>query len=277
VVAVAAILLVAILPGPRSAVADLLGLPGIRIEFTDRDTTEEVPAAIDSSLLFGERTTLSGAGDVAQFTIMIPGNESLGQPEEVWIRTSGDVTAVSLVYPAREDLPEIGESGVGMLLMQIQSGEDVPFLAKRASTFAPPEFVTVNGESGFWVENGELVVLPSEFTGEQGMTRPSGNVLIWAAGGVTYRMETALDLKIAIHIAESLRPAGQAESGNQNGMAIVGEVTAIRSSSRRLRHEPSTLPCRRAHRSVRLSDRPRSRRWLGLHPTRGATTNRLCG
>jgi hypothetical protein len=277
VLAAAVVLLVAIQPGPRNAVADLLGLPGIRIELTDRDTTDDVPTSIGSSLLFGERTTLAGAMENAPFTLKVPGDESLGDPDEVWMRISGDVTVVSLVYGEREDLPEIGETGVGMLLMQIHSGEDAPFLAKRASRFAPPESVTVNGEGGFWIENGELVVLPSEFTGDQGMTRPSGNVLIWADNGVTWRMETALEMNTAIRIAESLESAGEGRSGNQIGMAIVGEVAALRSSSGRHHHESSSLSCRHARRTVRLSDQPCPRRRLGIHPPRGAAAGRLRG
>jgi hypothetical protein len=33
-----------------------------------------------------------------------------------------------------------------------------------------------------------------------------GHVLIWENGNITYRLETALDLKEAVKVAESLKP-----------------------------------------------------------------------
>lgn len=38
-----------------------------------------------------------------------------------------------------------------------------------------------------------------------GVALVEGHVLIWAAGGVTYCLETRLDMEAAVQIAESLR------------------------------------------------------------------------
>lgn len=273
--AIAAVLLVLVVafPGPRNAVADFLGLPGIRIELTEGPSSDEPTASIGSSLLFGDQTTLDNAQEHVPFPILLPASETMREPDEVWVRTSGDVPVVSLIYAVRDDLPEIGETNVGMLLMQFQASEEAPLLAKRSSQFSPPEIVYVNGEGGFWIENGVLVVLPSEITGEQEMTRRSGNVLIWEDEGVTYRMETALDMSESLRIAESLQPFEEAR--NQTPPAVVGEVATLRTSSRRNRHEPSPLPCRHSCHTARSPRRNRPRRRLGVDPPLGADPGRL--
>ena len=43
--------------------------------------------------------------------------------------------------------------------------------------------------------------------------RLTGNVLLWEAEGVTYRLESSLDLELSLAIAESLAPVTDSESG----------------------------------------------------------------
>lgn len=269
--AAAAILLVVTLPAPREAIADFLGLPGIRIELVDRHGSDEPPTSIGSSLLFGTRTTPGEAQAQVPFTILAPDGAGLPEPDEVWLRTADGVSAVSLVYGVRDDLPEIGDTGVGMLLMQFQATDEVPFLAKRASMTGPLTSVTVNGQSGFWIANGELVVLPPGLES----TRRSGNVLLWEDDGVTFRMESALGMTTAIGIAESLQPITGQGKGNQLDVAVVGEVTTSRTASRRSHHESPSLPCRHARRTARPSCLSRPRRRLGVDPAGGAVATAL--
>jgi len=102
-------------------------------------------------------------------------------------------------------LPAIGDTGVGMLLMQIDaSGNTSMLIGKRASAESPPRPVTIDGAKGLWIQGGVLMA----DAGDPFWTyaRRSGNVLVWEAGGVTYRMESNLPLNDALAIAESLQP-----------------------------------------------------------------------
>jgi hypothetical protein len=191
-------------------------------------------------LLFGEQTTLANAQEELPFTMYVPAHDDLEDPDEVWLRDSSGVKAVSLIYEARDALPEIGDTGVGMLLMEFQTGEEAPYIAKRSMGEGTFAVVTVNGKEGYWIENGELVVLPPG--GQPAQTRRSGNVLIWSDRGTTFRMETSLDQEEAIRIAESLVPYEASVSGNQSGGWIVvgvpgGMLAARDATARRRRHE----------------------------------------
>jgi hypothetical protein len=87
--------------------------------------------------------------------------------------------------------------------MEMQAAEKPPLLAKRVMGNGTLSIVNVNNRDAFWVENGELVVLGAP-AGDAG--RPSANVLIWADGDTTYRLESDLGVEEAIGIAESLAP-----------------------------------------------------------------------
>lgn len=206
--AIAAMLLVAMslaLPDARQAVADWLGFPGIRIEIGDRaDDPPPSVTAIGGSLLLGEATTLQGVEAAVDFAVVAPGGLDDVDPE-VYLNTFEGAPVVSLLYPASNGLPEIGETGVGLLLMQIDaSGNTSMFIAKRASAESPPQPVTVDGVEGLWIRGGVLMIDAGDpfWTYE----RRSGNVLVWEQGGITYRMESNLPRDDAIAVVESLEP-----------------------------------------------------------------------
>jgi hypothetical protein len=227
----ALIVLTAALPGPRRAVADFFGLPGIRIEIFSRspdDQQPETPKEIGSSLLFGDRATLDEAQDIAPFAIMLPQLDPAREPDEVYMRDDEGVAGVSLLYVASDDLPQIGTTGVGLLLMEFRTSGDEPFIAKRAmgddGTFG---VITINGREAYWIQNGELIVDAPDLggSGESVFSRRSGNVLIWTDGQTTFRLESMLSRDAAIEIAESLAPWQGADEGNRSGIAVVSMVS----------------------------------------------------
>jgi hypothetical protein len=60
---------------------------------------------------------------------------------------------------------------------------------------------------GYWVRDGRLYIAPDPGSYGRfgtGASRPSGNVLLWQEGGVTYRLETTLDRAPAVALAENL-------------------------------------------------------------------------
>lgn len=204
----AAVLAIATLavPDARHAVADWFGFPGIRIEIGDRDG--DPPPAVTSigdSLLLGQALTLDDVQERAGFPVVIPGGALSSVPPEVYLNTSRGTPVVSLLYPASDDLPAIGTTGAGLLLMQIDaSGDTSIWITKRATGETSPQPVAVNGADGLWIRGGVLMTDAGDpFWTYQ---RRSGNVLVWEQDGVTYRMESNLPLNDALAFAESLEP-----------------------------------------------------------------------
>jgi hypothetical protein len=66
--------------------------------------------------------------------------------------------------------------------------------------------VQVGDRDAYWITGETQLVLdqdPSE-TFDDLIARDSGNVLLWELDGITFRLETALDLSDALAIAESV-------------------------------------------------------------------------
>ncbi len=206
--AVAAMLLAMtlILPDTRHALADWLDFPGIRIEIGDR-ASDPPPTvtSIGGSLLLGDASTLEGAASAVEFDLLVPGAGLEGFQPEVYLNHFQGAPVVSFLFPESNELPEIGTTGVGLLLMQIDAAGDTSmFITKRASAESPPRPVTVDGSAAMWIQGGVLMLDAGDpFWTYQ---RRSGNVLVWEQGGVTYRMESNLHQDDAIAIAESLTP-----------------------------------------------------------------------
>ncbi len=204
----AALLITAILAvqDGRHAVADWFWFPGIRIEIGDREgDPPPTVTSIGGSLLLGQAAALDEVQDRAGFAIALPGGVLAGIEPESYVNTSRGAPMVSLLYPASDDLPAIGATDVGVLLMEIDAaGDTAMFITKRVVGETAPEVVDVNGVQGLWIQGGVLMSDAGDpFWNYQ---RRSGNVLVWERDGVTYRMESNLPLNEALAIAESLAP-----------------------------------------------------------------------
>lgn len=213
VLAILAALIVALaLPTSRSAIAEFFGIEGIRIEF-GQDAMQDLPGtptSIGGSLLLGERSTLEAAMDAAPFDIVVPGDATIGEPEETYLNQRSEVTVVGMLWKTNDELPEIGSTGVGMLLLEIESEDDAVILMKKAVSSSAFETADVGDAFGFWIENAVLTVEPVEglmLDLLEPSQRRSGNVLIWSDGETTYRLETQLPQEDTVRIAESLVPA----------------------------------------------------------------------
>lgn len=199
-------------PASRSAIADFFGIEGIRIEFggDDRDVPE-TPTSIGGSLLLGEETTLDAARAEAPFGIVAPGDDAAGAPDEVYLNRRGGATVVGMLWRATDALPEIGDTGVGMLLLEIEADADDEIVVKKIVGGGEFTMAEIDDSPGFWIEDGVLAVEPVEglmLDLLEPELRRSGHVLIWSDGEITYRLETALPMADAVRIAESLVPAG---------------------------------------------------------------------
>ena len=129
VASLALVLLIAgiltLVPTTRTTIADRLGIPGINIS---SDDAPNVPAG--SALLLGDLTTLPDAVERAGFSPLSP-PVALGDPDEVFIDTSTGHARVAYVYAPRDDLAEVGETGVGLLVMQFEGRTNESFIQKR--------------------------------------------------------------------------------------------------------------------------------------------------
>lgn len=102
-IAVAVVLLTALVvaafPGARTAVADWLGLPGVT--FFQSPAVETPP--IGRFFLIGVPRTLDQAREEIPFTILVPTQPGLEEPDEVWV----DGDPHSFTYTDQTEIPYI--------------------------------------------------------------------------------------------------------------------------------------------------------------------------
>ncbi len=125
------------------------------------------------------------------------------------------MTVVTLLWRSGPDLPQIGETGVGLLLFQIDAEDDQMPFARKLAEAGHIESTQIEGRPAYWIEHGVLVMEQMEgprLGALEPTARRSGNVLIWSDGTVTYRLETALPQAEAERLAASLHPDG--DTGN---------------------------------------------------------------
>jgi hypothetical protein len=211
-VAVALLVIVALLsgtlafsPSARRAVADWLGLRGVRIQFTPTPSASPLP--LGTGLNLGERMTLSEAQARVPFRILVPHVPELGPPDAVYLRTGNFAEQVTLLWRARAGLPRAAQTGVGLLLTQFQASVDVDYLKKITFEATKLEFLTVNGGNAFWIAGAPHQV---SLVNEDGQLVPetirlAGNVLLWERGELTLRIESGLTKEGAVRVAASVR------------------------------------------------------------------------
>jgi hypothetical protein len=188
------------IPTTRRAIADLLGVAGIQIEI---GTDEIGDAGYDLAL--GESTTLADASQALGFPPSIP--TSIPPPDAVYLSESS-VEQLNMAWSATPDLPEIGDTGVGLLITQFRATGTGAFL-KRTAPETDVSMVPVSGADGFWLEGAPHLLIQEEDGEivEHQISRLAANVLIWERGGITYRVESNLERAETLEIAASMAPA----------------------------------------------------------------------
>jgi hypothetical protein len=196
---VAACVTLIVSSGAREAVADLLGLGGVRIE-----TKGELPAA-GTELDLGQRVSLAEARSLADFDVLVP--ERLGSPDEVYYLETVSTGQVALVYRAGGGLPPaVQESRAGVVVTEFRARLEETFYKKMLEFSTEIEGVTVNGEAGYWIEGDPHVIEYVDPEGRAGRLRSRlvGNTLLWVQDGLTLRVESSLSLDRSLEIASSL-------------------------------------------------------------------------
>lgn len=203
--AVAAALLLAVLPGPRQAIADLLGIGGVRVEYR---STPPPPTArpAEPGIGLGEPATLDAARGAVGFPVRLPA--ALGRPDQVWVNRDVRGGMVSLVYHPRPGLlPASGQTGTGLLLTVVRGHVEPVWLKGLFIGPTRVQDVRVGAAWGFWIQGAphELVFTDTGGQRRRMDSRLAGNTLLWEADGLTYRLEADVDRATAVRIATSLR------------------------------------------------------------------------
>lgn len=201
IVIVATIALIAAIPGSRNAVADWLGLRGVRIE-QPRTPDDLVPAGTDLDL--GAPTTLTDARRSVDFPVTVP--TDLGPPDAVHLSRRPPGGRVTLLYTPGDTLPSAGRDDVGLLVTEFTAGIDDRVLGKVLATDSTLERVTVDGRPGYWVSGGLHIVGLLDRNGDlyRDRTRLAANTLLVQDGDRILRIESALSRDEAVAIARTL-------------------------------------------------------------------------
>jgi hypothetical protein len=198
------VLLIVILVTPpgRQAIARLAEIAGITIEFKQVPEVVTPPARV-----VGEIVTLAEAQEALEIALRLP--EAMDEPDSIQLTSWGGGRQVAMVWNADENLPEILDTGTGLVLVQFAAAVEQELLLKNATAATRLERVEVNGSDGFFLSGAPHVVFFKDADGLiiEDTIRLAGNVLVWEVDGITYRIESALSLAAVLDLAESLRTA----------------------------------------------------------------------
>jgi hypothetical protein len=183
-------------PQAREAVADFIGIGGVRIGYGEQAPSARPDAA--AKLDLGPRTTLAAAEQRVGFDVKLPDMLGLGSPS-VHITEPPEGGVVSLFY---DDVI----SGRGdLLITQFEADLDGGFFKKLVFDGAELRNVTVRGQPGYWLRGAHYFYYFDEFGSQyEESVRLAANVLLWEEDGITYRIEGKFGPTLALEIAESL-------------------------------------------------------------------------
>lgn len=180
-------------PSARQAVADFLGVAGIRIDVEGGEAPVPTRTGINAGDL-GERVHLGTAQDFVDFDIKHPAR--FDPAPEVYLDRSVKGGRVSFFVGSG--------TGEQAYVTQFVADLEESFFKKVDVGGGEIEFPTVNGTPGYWVSGAHAIFYVSDGEFLEDTLRLSGPVLLWEKGGVTYRIEGAGSLAEALELASSL-------------------------------------------------------------------------
>jgi hypothetical protein len=188
-------------PVTRDAIAHFFHVQGVIVNRVPSPAPSLSPP---TSLNLGRLTTLQDAQSSVKFAIAVP--PELGPPDAVYVASGPPGGEVALAYTPRPGIPLVRQTGLGVLITEFR-GDLIPgFISKEVGPGTTVEEVSVNGDSGWWIagEPHTIVIHVSPDSDQVETLRLAANTLVWAHGGVTYRIESALSKAEAIRIATTL-------------------------------------------------------------------------
>lgn len=209
--ALAAVIAVALLAAliaytpSREAIASWLNLHTIITRVNQLPTPSPRPSgSIGERLSLGVQTTLDDAQ--RQVTWKIPVPASLGSPDEVYFQSGPPQGEVSLVYKSRAGLKPSGQTGVAVLITEVNGKVDANYFGKMLGPDTTLEEVTVNGHKGYWISGSPHAFFFTDANGNfrDETLRLATNTLIFDDNGTIIRIEGDLTKAQALEIAASL-------------------------------------------------------------------------
>lgn len=202
VLGVVVVSLIAIAPA-RRAIADLLGVVGIRLEFLEGDDSAVPSPTITTSdpadLDLGRRVTREEARDSAGFVLRGP--DARDEEAEIYFDPDiGENGMVSTLFPTPGPAP-------GYLVTEFEASVAQEFVKKIVpSEDVAVDYPTVGGGQGYWLSGAPHLFTYVDASGrmQTESIRLAGNVLLWSSGGITYRIEGAATLQEALRMAEAM-------------------------------------------------------------------------
>jgi hypothetical protein len=160
---------------------------------------------LGNQLGLGIPTTLDQAQRQVRWKITVPA--ALGRPDAVYLRILPEGGAVSLVYARVPDIPVAGETGIAVLITEVQGQVRRDFFEKSIGPDTTVEDVVVDGHAGYWVSGTPHVFMFIDARGQpfQDSMRLATNTLIYSDGGTIIRIEAYTTKERAIQIASSLQ------------------------------------------------------------------------
>ena len=187
----------ALSPRAREAVADFIGVGGVRIGFDEPSPSLSPVDELD----LGPEVTLEEAEVFVDFDVKTPRLADLPEPE-IHLTTPPPSGMVSLLY--RDAYKDADDPG--LLVTQFEARLEEGFLKKLSfDEGARVEYLMVRGSPGYWVTGTHFFAYFDE-TGDirEETLRLAENVLLWEEDGITYRVEGGFDRAEALKVADSM-------------------------------------------------------------------------
>lgn len=168
------------IPQTRAAILDLFRIGGVEVRRVETQPRAPVrPAAL------GREVSLATARSNVDFPLLAPRDP----------------------FTAYVDGPMVNLRWKRYVLTQWR-GEQLPYAQKQVGPRSQTVGVEVRGATGLWITGARHEIIyrnPKTDQIEAKSRRLAGNVLIWEAGGVTYRLEGAKTVADARAVARNLR------------------------------------------------------------------------
>jgi hypothetical protein len=202
----------------RSAIADLLGIDGVHITRVTRlpspATTQPPVSALSTvpvdrvaALHLGQVTTLAQAAHRLGFPMRLPTVGAYQRPDAVYVGTPPAGGMAAMVYLPRPDRPAVPTEAVAGLLTEFRGHIDPAFFQKLVAVGTTVEPVRVGAANGYFLSGAphEFFYVNPDGSVDSETLRLAADTLVWSAGGITYRFESALPRDAAVALAVSMR------------------------------------------------------------------------
>ena len=189
----------------REAIASWLNLHTIITRVNQLPTPSPQPSGpLGKRLGLGDPTSLVDAQKKVTWKIVVPA--SLGQPDEVYFLDGPPQGEVTLVYKSRPGLKPSGQTGVAVLITEVNGKVEANFFGKMLGPDSTLEEVTVNGHKGYWISGKPHGFFFTDANGNfrDETFRLATNTLIFDDNGTIIRIEGDLTKAQALGIATSL-------------------------------------------------------------------------